>query len=65
MYWECALYADSVRKLANSECLADAGTLATDDDALEDLDTALVTFDNANVNLDFISGAEVDDIGTE
>jgi hypothetical protein len=34
--------------------------LATDNYALEDLNTALGTFDNPNVNFDLVAGAEID-----
>ena len=37
--------------LADGESLRDPVTLAGDDDALEDLDTGTVTFNNLHVNL--------------
>jgi hypothetical protein len=36
--------------------------LATDNDSLEDLDTALATFNNANVDLEFIACAKLWDV---
>jgi hypothetical protein len=33
--------------------------LARDNETLEDLDTALVTFNDADVNFEFIAGAEI------
>ena len=65
MDWEGTFYTDAVSKLADGESLADTRTLAADNDSLEELNTALVTLDNTNVNLDFISWAEVNNILAE
>ena len=65
VHGEGALYADAVRDLANRESFASARTRATNDDALEDLDTALGTFDNTHVNLEFIARAKCRDARTE
>jgi hypothetical protein len=37
--------------------------VATDDDALEDLDTGAVAFDDLDVDLDRVTGAEGGDVG--
>ena len=60
MHWKGAFYSDTVREFANSKSLADASALATNYYALENLDTALGTFNNPNMNLDLIARAEVD-----
>ena len=65
MDWEGTLNTDAVSKLADGEGLTDARTLATDDDSLEELNTALVTFDNANVDLDLITWTEVNKVLAE
>jgi hypothetical protein len=39
--------------------------LASDDETLEDLDTALVTFNDADVNFKFIAGTEIRKVLTE
>ncbi len=65
MYWEGTFYTDTVGKLADGEGLADARTLTADNDSLEELNTALVALNNANVDLDLISWAEVNNILAE
>jgi hypothetical protein len=55
---EDSLDSDTIGDLSDGEGLANARTLASDDDSLEDLDTALVAFDDSNVDFQLISGAE-------
>jgi hypothetical protein len=62
MYWESTLNTNTVRNLADGESFANAIALATDYDSLEDLKTALVTFDNANRNLELIASTELRDV---
>ena len=53
---------DTERHLADREGLADTRAVAADDDALEDLDTGAVAFDDLDVHLDGVAGAEVRDV---
>jgi hypothetical protein len=62
MYWESTLNANTVGNFTNSESFTDAITLATDNNSLENLKTALVTFDNANMNLELIAGTKLWDV---
>src|SRR5688500_61039 len=57
-----ALDPDAVAELADGERLADAGALATDDDALEELHTLLVALDHAHVDLQGVARSEVRDV---
>jgi hypothetical protein len=57
--WENSFNADAIRNFADCECLTDARTSARDNETLEDLDTALITFNDADVNFEFIAGAEI------
>lgn len=59
---EHTLNAFAIGDTADGEGLAEAGTIAGDHDAGEDLDTLLVTFDHSRVNFDGIAGAEFRDI---
>jgi hypothetical protein len=65
VYWECTFYSNAVSKLADCECLANTRTLATDNESLEELDTALVALDNTNVDLDLISRTEANKVLAE
>jgi len=49
VYWECTLNTNTVRNLTDCESFANAIALTTDNDSLENLKTALVTFDNTNI----------------
>ena len=57
-----ALHAYAVAELADGERLAKARTLALDDVALENLGAFLVTFDDADVHLQVVAGAEGGDV---
>ena len=59
VYGERTLNADLEADLANAERLANAFTRATDDNTLENLDTRARTFDDVDVNLDGVAGAEI------
>src|SRR6478609_6400749 len=59
---EGALDADAERDLADGEGLADAAAVATDDDALEDLDTRARALDDLDVDLEGVAGAEVGNV---
>jgi acetyl-CoA carboxylase carboxyltransferase component len=58
MYKGGALDADAVGDLTDLEGLGEARTLTTNADALEKLNTALVTFDDLDVHLDGVAGTE-------
>src|SRR3954454_21855962 len=62
---EGALHADAEADLAHGEGLADAAALATQDDALEDLDAGAVALDDPHVHLHGVPGAEVGDVVAE
>ena len=57
------LDADAEADLADREGLAQAGALAADHDALEDLDAGTVALDDPGVHLDGVTGAEVGKVG--
>src|SRR5690242_4089734 len=57
------LDADAEADLADREGLAEARPLATDHDALEDLDPGAATLDDPGVDLERVAGAEVGDVG--
>jgi len=59
MKWEGALDPDPERLLAHREGLTYAGALALDDDALEDLDAAALSFDHLEVDANGIAGLEL------
>jgi hypothetical protein len=59
MYRENSFDAHAVGNLANGKSFAYSRTLASDDETLEDLNTALVTFNDADVNFKFIAGTEI------
>ena len=61
---ERTLHADAETDLADGESLVETGTLATDNDALEDLDALAGTFDNSDVNLLGVTGTEGGDVVT-
>jgi hypothetical protein len=61
VHWEGALHADAERLLAHGERLADALTLALDDDTLEDLRTAAGALDDLEVDAHPIAGLELRD----
>ena len=65
MHWEGALDTNLERNLANGESLANAFSRAADNDALEDLNTRAVTFDDVYVNLDGVTSAKVRNVGTK
>src|SRR6187431_1499754 len=58
VHGERALNANTERDLAHREGGADALTLATDDNALEDLDAGTGTLDDLDVHLDGVARAE-------
>src|SRR3954447_15647374 len=58
---EGALDTDAEGDLADREGLADAAAVATDDDALEDLDARAGALDDLHVDVDRVTGAEVGD----
>src|SRR5699024_8041726 len=62
VHGEHALDADAEGHLADAEGLAHAVALATDDVALEDLDTGAVALDDLHVHLDVVAGAECGDV---
>src|SRR5580658_5695274 len=59
---EGALDAHPEADLANREGLAQAGSLAADDDALEDLDTLAGTLHDPHVDLDRVPGPKLGDV---
>jgi hypothetical protein len=65
VHWESTLDANLERNLANGEGLADALARTTDYDALEDLNTAAVTFDDVYVNLHVVTDAELRNVRAE
>jgi hypothetical protein len=60
--WESTLNANLERNLANGEALANSVTRLADYDALENLNTAAVTFDDVYVNLNGVTGTESWDV---
>jgi hypothetical protein len=58
VYGEDTLYADSPAHLAHGDGFLDAGAPAGDDDALEDLDSLLVAFDDSDMDPDRIPRLE-------
>jgi hypothetical protein len=62
MHRKGALYADTEAHLADRERLADPSTLAADDRALEHLDPLTVAFDDSDVHLQGVSGAEIGNV---
>ena len=62
---ERPLDADAERLLANGERLANAGPLALDDDALEDLDAAALPLDDLEVHTNGVSGLELRQVGSQ
>jgi hypothetical protein len=60
--WEGTLNTNTVRNLTDCEGFANSITLVTDYDSLENLKTALVTFNNANMDLELITSAELWDV---
>jgi hypothetical protein len=63
--WECALDADPERLLADGERLPHARALALDDDALEDLDAAALSFDHLEVDAHGVAGLELRQVGSQ
>jgi len=59
MQRERPLDPDAERLLAHREGLTYAGALALDDDALEDLDAAALSFDHLEVDADGVAGLEL------
>ena len=62
---ELTLHTHLEADLADDEGLANASTLTAEDNALEDLDTRTVTFNDVHVHLDGVTCAEVRDVGLE
>src|SRR3954468_10985196 len=62
MQREGTLHADAARDLADLEGLAHTAVLAADADALEGLDTLLVTLAHADVHADGVAGTEAGDV---
>src|SRR5688500_2024971 len=56
---EGTLYADTEGNLADGEGLANAVTLAAQDEALEHLDAGVLAFDDVHVNLEGVTRAEL------
>lgn len=65
VYGEGTLYTNAEGNLTDGEGFADAATLTTNNEALEDLDTAAVTFNDVDVNVEGVTGAEVGDVGAK
>jgi hypothetical protein len=65
VYREGTLYADTEGDLADREGFANAVTLATQDEALEDLDAGVLAFNDVHVNLDGVTRAELGNIVTQ
>jgi hypothetical protein len=65
VYWEGTLNAYLEGNLANGEGLADTVARATDYCALENLNTAAVTFNDVYVNLYGVTNAELWDVITQ
>ena len=61
MNGEGTLNTNAEGNLADGEGLANACTLAANDEALEDLDTVVLTFNDLNVNVQGVTGAECGD----
>src|SRR5205814_1158162 len=59
---EGPLDADAIALLAHRERLADAATLPTDNDALEDLDALLGALDHLDVHVDGVARVERGDV---
>ena len=62
---EGSLDADLEADLTHGEGLANAVTLATDDDALENLDPRARALDDVHVHLDVVTGTEIRNVGAE
>ena len=62
---ERPLDADTEGLLAHGECLSRAGTLALDDDALEDLDATALALDDLEVDADGVARLEPRAIGAQ
>ena len=62
---EGTLHADAEGNLADGERLADAVALAAHHEALEDLDTGVLAFDDVDVNLDGVTGAELGNVAAQ
>jgi hypothetical protein len=56
--WEGTLYAYLERNLANGKGLANGFARTTNNDSLENLNTAAVTFDDVYVNVNGVTNAE-------
>ena len=65
LHGEHTFDANTARNLSNREGLADASALATDHDALEDLNALFVAFANAYVNRDGVTHLEGGEITSE
>ena len=65
MNGEGTLNTNAEGNLADGEGLANACTLAANNEALEDLDTVVLTFNDLNVNVQGVTGAECGDVVTE
>src|SRR5699024_12778567 len=62
VHWDGALHADAEGDLADGEGLADAGALALDHDATEDLHAGLAALDDLQVHVDGVTCAGLCDI---
>ena len=62
---EGSLDADAERLLADGERLADACALPLDDDALEDLDSTALAFDDLEVHANGVAGLELRQVGSQ
>ena len=65
MNGEGTLNTNAEGNLTDGEGLPNACTLAANDEALEDLDTVGLTFNDLNVNVQGVTGAEGGDVVTE
>src|SRR5581483_2408531 len=65
VHGEGALDSDPEADLADSERLAHTGTLTADDRALEHLDALPIALDDADMDLEGVSGSEVRDVVAE
>jgi hypothetical protein len=65
MQRERPLDTDAERLLANRERFPDAGPLALDDDALEDLDASALALDHLEVDADGVARLEFRQVGPQ
>jgi hypothetical protein len=61
--WESSFNTNLEGHFSNSKSLANALAGTTSNDALENLNTRTVSLNDVYVNLDSVTGAELDDVG--